>query len=428
MNPRVTFVLVTYGGGPMAAQCLDALAKHTEQPYDVVVVDSASPDGTGQWLEDNLTGATVVRLDENLGFGAGCNVGVEHARTEFVCFLNADVEVTEGWLPPLLDFLDGRPEAAAVAPLMVFPDGRVQEAGSLLGGDAFSRGWGDGQYDLESFYPRVVDYASAACLVLRRKAFYEVGGFSPEYHIAYYEDTDLQFQLRKHGWQVWVQPASRVVHVRHGTSSTATAERLSDINREVFRRRHAEDLASRPPALGIHEHPHRLWWLRDHPATARILVVAEQLDAAEEALLTELRERDHAAAVTLFVPAESERDWRAAGIEVVSDAEPAAWSRERVGLYDVVLALGPGTSAAEITEWQPQAVRVLRLDVLPHLEWEKRYLRDRKREDALRAGVERARLASAEKWAQLTMRADDALDDVLVECGLAPARKDVLPN
>ncbi|MFJ5987740.1 glycosyltransferase family 2 protein [Lentzea sp. NPDC092896] len=421
MSPRVTFVLVTYGGGPMAARCLEVLAEHTDQPYEVVVVDSASPDGTGQWLEDNLTNATVVRLDTNLGFGAGCNVGVEHAGTEFVCFLNADVEVTEGWLPPLLEFLDGRPEAAAVAPLMVFPDGRVQEAGSLLGGDAYSRGWGDGQYDVDSFYPRVVDYASAACLVMRRKAFYEVGGFSPEYHIAYYEDTDLQFMLRRHGWQVWVQPASRVLHVRHGTSSTATAERLSDINREVFRKRHAEDLADRPPSLGIHEHTHRLWWLRDHPASARILVVAgEELD---DALLTELRERDREAAVTLFVPEEPEHDWRSAGIEVVSDAEPATWSRERVGLYDVVLALGPATPAEEITEWQPQAVRVLRLDVLPHLRWEKRYARDRKREDAVRAGVERARLASAEEWAQIVMRAgDDVLDDVLVECGLAPAR------
>lgn len=420
MSPRVTFILVTYGGGPMAAHCLDVLAEHTEQPYDVVVVDSASPDGTGEWLQDNLTSATVVRLGENLGFGAGCNVGVDHARTEFVCFLNADVEVTDGWLTPLLDFLDSRPVVAAVAPLMVFPDGRVQEAGSLLGGDAYSRGWGDGEYELDSFYPRVVDYASAACLLMRRKAFHEVGGFSPEYHIAYYEDTDLQFSLRGHGWQVWVQPASRVVHVRHGTSSTATAERLSDINREVFRRRHADDLALRPPALGVHEHPHRLWWLRDHPATARILVVAVRLDTDEEALLTELRERDHAAAVTLFVPAEPERDWRSAGVEVVSGADPVPWSRERVGLYDVVLAFGPGTPAAEITEWQPQAVRVLRPGVLPHVEWEQRYAREHRRDDAIRAGVERARLASAEKWAQITMPADAVLDDVLVECGLAP--------
>ncbi|MET9226973.1 glycosyltransferase family 2 protein [Lentzea sp. NPDC003310] len=420
MSPRVTFVLVTYGGGEMAARCLEVLAEHTPEPYEVVVVDSASPDGTGQWLEENLENATVVRLDSNLGFGAGCNVGVEHAGTEFVCFLNADVEVTEGWLPPLLAFLDGKPEAAAVAPLMVFPDGRVQEAGSLLGGDAYSRGWGDGQSDVESFYPRVVDYASAACLVMRRKAFYQVGGFSPEYHIAYYEDTDLQFMLRRHGWQVWVQPASTVVHVRHGTSSTATAERLSDINREVFRRRHADDLATRPPSLGIHEHPHRLWWLRDRPTTARVLVVADE--EFDEDLLTELRDRDPEAAVTLFITEEPERDWRAAGVEVVVDEDPAKWSRERVGLYDVVLALGPGTAAAEITEWQPQAARVLRLDVLPHVAWEKKYARDRKREDAIRAGVERTKLANAKKWAQTVVRADAVLDDVLVDCGLAPAR------
>jgi hypothetical protein len=104
----------------------------------------------------------------------------------------------------------------------------------------------------------------------------------------------------------------------------------------------------------------------------------------------------------------------------VSGADPVTWSRERVGLYDVVLALGPGTPAAEITEWQPQAVRVLRLGVLPHVEWEQRYAREHRRDDAIRAGVERARLASAEKWAQITVHADAVLDDVLVECGLAP--------
>jgi O-antigen biosynthesis protein len=449
--PRITFVLVTYGGGELAAHCLDVLARHTDVPYEVVVVDSASPDGTGQWLEDNLTGATVLRMAENLGFGAGCNLGVRHARTEFVCFLNADVEVTPGWLEPLLDLLDRTPAAAAVAPLMVFPDGRLQEAGSLLGGDAYSRGWGDGWTDPEPLYPRVVDYASAACLVLRRRAFHEVGGFSPEYHIAYYEDTDLQFGLRARGWQVWVQPSSRVVHVRHGTSSTPLAERLSDINREVFRRRWADELALRPPSVGVQEHPHRLWWLRDQPASVRVLLLASRVPAEEDeresAVLAAWRDSDPTAAITLLAAepdAESARRWREAGVEVEVSDDFGGWSRERIGHYEVVVALGTGVAATAVTEWQPTAVRALDLGVLAHKEWEERFAASGAREDGARAGAERAAALDLLAWAEVVSCGDDgvadwvraggqpahvvplgerfrpAMDRVLVECSVCP--------
>jgi len=172
--PRVTFVLVSYGGRDLVVRCLDLLRAHTPQPYRVIVVDSCSPDGTGEWLAANLTGATVLLMPDNLGFGAGCNLGVGRADTEFVCFLNADVEVTDGWLAPLLAFLDGHEQVAAVAPLMTNLDGTVQESGSLIGGDGWCRAWDD---PASSLLPREVDYTSAACLVVRRAAFHDVGSF-----------------------------------------------------------------------------------------------------------------------------------------------------------------------------------------------------------------------------------------------------------
>src|SRR4051794_30566181 len=116
---RITFVLVSYGSRELVVDCLEKLAEHTPQPYEVIVADSASPDGTGEWLAANLTGATVLRMDRNLGFGAGCNLAVRHARTELVCFLNADVEVTDGWLGQLMDFLATHRDVAAVAPVML---------------------------------------------------------------------------------------------------------------------------------------------------------------------------------------------------------------------------------------------------------------------------------------------------------------------
>ncbi|MCA1655597.1 MAG: glycosyltransferase family 2 protein, partial [Pseudonocardiaceae bacterium] len=186
MNPRVTFVLVSYGGRELVARCLELLAEHTSVPHRVVVVDSASPDGTGEWLAEHLTSATVLRMPANLGFGAGGNLAVRHTDTELLCFLNADVEVTPGWLEPLVSRLDADPDVAAVSPVLLNPDGSVQEAGSVIGGD----GWCHAVSEPEPF-TREVDYASAACLVVRRTAFLDAGGFSPEYEVAYFEDVDL---------------------------------------------------------------------------------------------------------------------------------------------------------------------------------------------------------------------------------------------
>ncbi|MGX7823691.1 glycosyltransferase [Actinokineospora sp. 24-640] len=377
---RVTFVLVSYGGADLVVRCLDLLAKHTPEPYDVVVVDSASPDGTGQWLQDNLRGATVLRMDSNLGFGAGGNLGVRHAHTELVCFLNADIEVTDGWLEPLLAFLDANPAVGAVSPVLLNPDGSVQEAGSVIGGDGWCRAYAP---DEEELYPRAVDYASAACLLMRRQAFIEVAGFSTEYEIAYFEDVDLALALAAKGWPTWVEPASRVVHERHGSSSSARATELMRLNHGTFRRRWPAELASRVPVVGIDEHPHRMVWLRDHRAPYRVLLIDDRVPQADRgrgdprtmAVLDAWRAVDPRASVTFFaVTPDRARECapglRARGVEVVwGVADPARWSAERAGVYDVIVAFRPHNFTGvglPIAAAQPQAVRVYDSEALFH--------------------------------------------------------------
>jgi GT2 family glycosyltransferase/glycosyltransferase involved in cell wall biosynthesis len=378
--PRVTFVLVSYGGRDLVVRCLDLLREHTPAPYRVVVVDSDSPDGTGEWLAENLTGATVLRMSENLGFGAGCNLGVGTADTEFVCFLNADVEVTDGWLDPLLSFLDEHDQVGAVAPLMTNPDGTVQEAGSLIGGDGWCRAWDD---EASSALPREVDYASAACLVVRRAAFHETGGFSPAYEIAYFEDVDLAMALRERGWQTWVWPASSVLHIRHGSSSSARADELMRLNHGTFQGRWPGELRRRPPVVGLDEHPHRSWALRDELAPTRVLLIDDRVpqvdrgrgDPRTMAVVDAWRAADPRSRVTFFAvspdgaakhaPALVER-----GIEVVWGVpDAAAWSAQRFGLYDVIVAFRPhnfGSFGLPIARSQPQAVRVYDSEALFH--------------------------------------------------------------
>jgi GT2 family glycosyltransferase len=378
--PRITFVLVSYGGRDLVVRCLDLLRAHTPQPYRVIVVDSCSPDGTGEWLAANLTGATVVLMPENLGFGAGCNLGVGRADTEFVCFLNADVEVTDGWLAPLLTFVDGHERVAAVAPLMTNLDGTVQESGSLVGGDGWCRAWDD---PASSRLPREVDYTSAACLVVRRAAFHDVGGFSSAYRIAYFEDVDLAMQLRAHGWQSWVQPASTVRHIRHGSSSAGRADELMRLNHGTFQARWSGELARRAPVVALDEHPHRRWWLRDQLAPYRVLLVDDRVPQADRgrgdprtmAVVDAWRASDERASITFFAASPERAEQYAPalverGIEVVwgvSDA--AAWSADRFGLYDVVVVFRPHNFHAlglPIARSQPQAIRVYDSEALFH--------------------------------------------------------------
>jgi GT2 family glycosyltransferase len=418
-QPRITFVLVSYGGRDLVVRCLELLAKHTAVPYRVIVADSASPDGTGAWLAENLTGATVLRMSENLGFGAGCNLAVRHADTELLCFLNADIEVTDGWLEPLLAFLDTRPEVAAVSPVLLNPDGTVQEAGSVIGGDGWCRA-----VDYGPRFVREVDYASAACLVVRRAAFLEAGGFSPEYEIAYFEDVDLQLALRKCGWQTWVEPASQVVHQRHGSSSSARATELMRLNHETFVRRWPEELAKRPPVVGLDEHPHRKWWLRDQLAPYRVLLIDDRVpqpdrgrgDGRTMAVVDAWRAADPRARVTFFAVSPDRAEQvapalAARGIEVVWGVEdPARWSVERAGLYDVVVAFRPHNfvnHGVPIARAQPQAVKVYDAEALFHRRPEQHFgtatdVRER-RAWAVQADILRQQEVDAFTWADVAV-------------------------
>jgi GT2 family glycosyltransferase len=158
----------------------------------------------------------VIRPERNLGFGGGCNAGVRHARAATLAFVNPDVQFAPGWIQPLVDALATR-DAAIAAPVLLEPDRRVQSAGHQLLADGFTtpirsspgRG-GVGR----------PDYASAACWLVRRAVFEELGGFDESFFPAYYEDVDLALRARPRGGTVVVGD-SMVVH-RRGASTAAT--------------------------------------------------------------------------------------------------------------------------------------------------------------------------------------------------------------
>lgn len=247
-EPLVSVVVVLYGGGRLAVDAVESVVEHTSAPFEVIVVDNASPDDSLREFTAAVSGATIIEHAENVGFGPANNAAVERARGRFVCLLNPDTQVTVGWLEPLTEFA-ARREVGAVAPVLVDEDGAVHEAGAVVdhwGLTAPPRGRDFAATMDPPPGPCLVDYASAACLVMRTEVFRAVGGFDPRFVPAYFEDADLAFRLWEAGYQVWCHPGSRVVHLGGASSDRSHVADHWHRNRSLFLERWFAELARRP--------------------------------------------------------------------------------------------------------------------------------------------------------------------------------------
>jgi GT2 family glycosyltransferase/glycosyltransferase involved in cell wall biosynthesis len=220
--PRVSVIIPTFGHPLHAFTALAALAPEAARvPLEAIVMDDCGPVDARTALSQ-VTGVRFERNAANLGFVGNCNRGAALARGEFLLFLNDDAIVAPGALQAMLRVFDTDARAGAVGAKLVYPDGRLQEAGAIVWRDAaaWNYGRGDDPARPEYNYLREADYCSAACLMIRRSLFRDLGGFDALFAPAYGEDTDLCFRVREAGLRVYYQPEAEVVHlegVSHGT-------------------------------------------------------------------------------------------------------------------------------------------------------------------------------------------------------------------
>lgn len=223
---RVAIVILNWNGRPFLQQFLPGVIAHSPSYADVIVADNASTDDSVQWLQQQHPSVRIIQNLSNGGFAKGYNDALQHVHAEYFVLLNSDIEVTPGWLDPLISLLDKDTSVAACQPkLRAFHQkDEFEYAGAAGGfidkwGYAFCRGRifdtyekDHGQYDDAC----EVAWATGACLVIRKSDWDHSGGFDADF-FAHMEEIDLCWRLRNRGRKIMYCPGSTVYHVGGGT-------------------------------------------------------------------------------------------------------------------------------------------------------------------------------------------------------------------
>ena len=234
-DPQVSIIIPVYNQWNYTYFCLKSILETCRQTtYEIIVGDDCSSDKTAE-LEKYAENVIHIRNPENLRFLRNCNNASKYARGKYLVFLNNDTVVMEGWLDSLVKLIESRDDVGMVGSKFLYPDGTLQEAGGIVwsNGDGLNYGRGNDPSDYKYNYVREVDYISGASILIPRSLWNEIGGFDPRYTPAYFEDSDLAFEIRKRGLKVLYQPRSELVHFER-TSSGDSAWALMKNNKVKF--------------------------------------------------------------------------------------------------------------------------------------------------------------------------------------------------
>ena len=224
---KTAIIILNWNGAQMLRTYLPSVVAHTKGA-EIIVADNGSTDNSLEVLVQEFPTVKTIVLDTNYGFAEGYNRAIGQVESDYVVLLNSDVEVTEGWLAPLLDYMNAHPEVAAVQPKIRAwrEKDRFEHAGAAGGylswlgypycrGRRFGRVEQDhGQYDTVA----EIDWTTGACMCARTKVYKECGGLDAAF-FAHMEEIDLCWRMRNKGWKLACVPQSVVYHLGGGSLS-----------------------------------------------------------------------------------------------------------------------------------------------------------------------------------------------------------------
>jgi GT2 family glycosyltransferase len=225
-SPSVAIVILNWNGVRYLEQFLPSVMATTYQNVRVVVADNASTDSSLVYLRQHYPSVEIIELEKNYGFAGGYNEALKKVAADYYVLLNSDVEVTPGWLEPMISLLESNPGYAVCQPkLLAYHHKHLFEYAGAAGGwlDAYGYPFARGRVfehceEDKGQYEEVqeVFWATGAALVIRSSVYHEVKGFDP-YFFAHQEEIDLCWRIQLRGYKIFCHPRSIVYHVGGGT-------------------------------------------------------------------------------------------------------------------------------------------------------------------------------------------------------------------
>jgi GT2 family glycosyltransferase len=378
-EPDVSIVIIAYKQPELLLAALESIQSCLSKSalrIETIIWNNGSDEQTTQLLKA-VSGVKHLQSEENLHFLLGVNRSVEAASGRHLLLLNSDAQLTAGSLEHAVARLDADQTIGAVGGRLILPDGKLQEAGSIIWNNGACVGYASGAEPerADVMFRRDVDYCSGAFLVTPRQLFLDMNRFDERYVPAYYEETDYCVRLWENGYRVVYDPAVVTHHFEFGSSATSRdALDLQRKNHAIFAEAHAGWLSSKHAPS---EHA-KLAARHGGSPKPRVLFIEDRVPHIElgagypraNAIIKELRSLG--GQVTLF-PMFDHREtwsdvWRSISPEVEvmlgSDADALpAFLAERRGLYDVVIVSRPHNmrKLAQVLAERPDALGGARL-------------------------------------------------------------------
>ncbi|GHE45121.1 glycosyltransferase family 2 protein [Sphingobacterium griseoflavum] len=232
--PRVAVVILNWNGRFFLEKFLPSVYNSRYPNVEFVIGDNSSTDDSLLFVEENYPTIRVIRNPSNLGFAGGYNAILEQVEADYFVLLNSDVEVTESWIEPIIDYLEQHPNIAAAQPkIKAYHDKDMFEHAGAAGGfldtygypfcrgrlfDSVERDMGQYDDNYEVFW------ASGAALFIRSSRWKEAGGFDADF-FAHMEEIDLCWRLKRMGYGIAVVSDATVYHVGGGTLSASNPKK-----------------------------------------------------------------------------------------------------------------------------------------------------------------------------------------------------------
>ncbi|MEN9522629.1 MAG: hypothetical protein RL065_1006 [Bacteroidota bacterium] len=224
-NPLVAAVILNWNGKHWLEQFLPSVMASTYSNLNIVVGDNCSTDDSIEFLESNYPSISIIKNETNLGFAGGYNEVLKKVEADYYILLNSDVEVTENWIQPVINYLEANSSMAAAQPKIksFYEKDKFEYAGAAGGfidknGYMFCRGrlFNTTEIDTHQYdYNSEIFWASGACLFIKAPIYHKVGGLD-ELFFAHQEEIDLCWRLQNAGYKIGYCSSSNVYHVGGG--------------------------------------------------------------------------------------------------------------------------------------------------------------------------------------------------------------------